>query len=169
MAKPLSYSISELYLFRVFGSREDYQRVTGEEPPAYDPNRPPKFWFDPKALTSTRRTIAYDPVLATTNEGVPFSDQGKPMLDILLLTKEEAASVNIWHNQSGQPQPHLPPVPVPLRELQENEELFFLMPQVVSVRDKNMVQDAGMFTAEDRSLLRAIASKLDVSVNPPSE
>lgn len=163
MSTSSSYSISKLYLFRTFGTREDFRRVTGEEPPAYDPTRPPKFWYDPQAITSTRRTVAYDPVLATTDEGIPLvGTDGKPMLDILLLTKEEAATVNIWHNQSGQPQPQLPPVPVPLRGLHENEELFFLMPQVVSVRDKTIENDTGMFTAQDRVLLRAIADKLGV-------
>ncbi len=164
MSNSSTYGIGALHLFRVFQTREDFQRMTGEVAPPYDPGRPPKFWYDPQARASTRRTVAYDPVLATTESGLPLTGpDGKPMLDILLLSREEAASVNIWHDQSGQSRPHLPSVPVPLRELQDNEELFFLMPQVVSVRDRNIEEDPGTFTVSDRKLLRAIAQKLDIS------
>lgn len=163
MSSSSTYGIGALYLFRVFQTREDFQRITGEVAPPYDPGRPPKFWYDPQAVSSTRRTVAYDPVLATNQSGSPLvGSDGKPMLDILLLSREEAASVNIWHDQSGQPRPQLPPVPVPLRELRDDEELFFLMPQVVSVRDKSVEENPGTFTASDRKLLRAIAEKLEI-------
>lgn len=142
---------------------DDYRKATGEEPPPYDPTRPPKAWFDPNALGSPRRTVVYDPVLAVGSKGEILADQHeKPMLDILLLSKEEAARVNIWHNQSGQPAPSMPPVPMPLRQLKPNEELIFLYPQVVVVRDKSVEIDNGMFTAKDRALLKKIADKLGV-------
>lgn len=164
MAQPrATYSLSELHLFRTYTTVEEYRKVTGENPPPYDPTKPPKHWFDPSALASPRRTVVYDPVLATGAQGQILADaSGKPMLDILLLSKEEAAQVNIWHEQSGHPSPVLPAVPMPLRPLRANEELIFLYPQVVVVRDKSVETDKGAFTAEDRALLRQIAKKLGV-------
>ncbi len=145
-------------------TREDFQKATGIEAPPYDPTRAPKGWFDPTAAASPRRTVVYDPIVATTASGQPLSDAaGKPMLDILLLSREEAATVNIWHDQSGQPVPMLQPVPTPMRPLRETEELFFLSPQVVSVRDTSVEPDNGMFSAKDRTLLQKIAAKLGVS------
>jgi hypothetical protein len=158
-----TYSLSELHLFRTFQTIDEYRKATGEEPPPYDPTRPPKAWFDPSALASPRRTVVYEPVLAIGPQGQVLADSaGKPMLDILLLSKEEAARVNIWHDQTGQPVPMLPPVPMPLRQLKPNEELIFLYPEVVVVRDKSVEVDPGMFTAKDRALLRKIADRLSV-------
>jgi hypothetical protein len=164
LAQPrATYSLSELHLFRTYSTVEEYRKATGENPPAYDPSRPPKNWFDPGALASPRRTVVYDPVLAIGPQGQILADaDGKPMLDILLLSKDEAARVNLWHEQSGHPAPTLPPVPAPLRPLRANEELIFLYPQLVVVRDKSVEADKGMFTAEDRALLRKIARKLAV-------
>lgn len=159
-----TYSLSELHLFRTYLTIEEYRKAMGEDPPPYDPTKPPKTWFDPSALASPRRTVVYDPVLAIGPQGQILADHsGKPMLDVLLLSKDEAAHVNIWHDQSGQPSPTLPPVPMPLRPLGSNEELIFLYPQVVVVRDKSVEADKGMFTADDRALLRKIAKKLDVA------
>jgi hypothetical protein len=158
-----TYSLSELHLFRTYLTIEEYRKAMGEDPPPYDPTKPPKNWFDPSALASPRRTVVYDPVLAVGAQGQILADpNGKPMLDILLLSKEEAARVNIWHDQSGHPSPTLAPVPMPLRPLRSNEELIFLYPQVVVVRDKSVEADKGTFTAEDRALLRKIARKLGV-------
>jgi hypothetical protein len=165
MAQPrATYSLSELHLFRTFTTIEEYRKATGEYPPPYDPAKPPKAWFDPTALQSVRRTVVYDSVLAIGAQGQVLADAaGKPMLDILALSKEDAAQVNIWHDQSGQPVPAVPPVPMPLRQLKPNEELFFLYPQVVAVRDTTVEAETGMFTGRDRVLLRQIAEKLGIN------
>ncbi len=161
------YSIGELHRFPTFSTPEDYRNATGLEAPPYDPGRPPKTWFDPGALASVRPTVLYDPVLATTIDGTPLADaDGKPVLDVLALSREHAATVNIWNTMSGHGVPTTPAVPIPLRPLKENEELFFSFPQVVSVRDKDLAEEIGngQFTGADRRLLRLIAEKLGVAL-----
>jgi len=159
MAQPY-FPIDRLYLFPYYRSRQDYRAVTGREAPAYDPSRPPKSWEDPAAAQSTRRTVVYENVLADA-----AGEDGKPALDMLVLNKAEAASVNLYdQTTAGIPAPEMPPVPVPLRALQANEELAFTQPGIAMVRDKNvpLAETAGGFSGEDRELLRAIAKKLGV-------
>jgi hypothetical protein len=168
MALPfLSYSIDKLYLFPFYGTREGYQLATGEEPPPFDPTKPPKFWFDPKAVQPGRRNIVYDAVLALDEFGRPVLDEhGKVMLEAMVLTVQHAATVNIPYMKSAnEPGSGQIPVPVPLRAPEEDEELFIDKANNVSIRNKRLWAENGeknVFTAADRELLRAIAQKLGV-------
>lgn len=157
------YSLDKLYLFPYYQTRQDYRRAVGEEPPAWDPQRPPKYWFDPNARQSTRRNVVYDNVLAVSESGSPLvGPDGKPMLDLLVLSKEEAATVNIPPKEvSNVPGADRPEVPCPLRALDPDEELFFDFGGIVAVKNRKLYPQLEVgFTSEDRALLQAIAKKL---------
>lgn len=159
------YSLSHLYLFPYYQTREDYRRAVGQDPPEWDSNRPPKYWFDPNARQSARRNVVYDLVLATAENGSPLiGPDGKPMLDLLVLSKEEAATVNIPRKDvSNVPGADRPEVPCPLRPLEPDEELFFDFGGVVAVKNRALYGQLEVgFNAEDRALLRAIAQKLGI-------
>lgn len=158
------YGIENLYLFRRYQTREEYQKATGAEPPPFDENRPPKYWQDPAAKESTKRNVVYDCVIATGLSGQPVpGPDGKPMLDVLVLKKEEAASVNIPPNFSNVPGADVPEVPMPLRPLEPGEELFFQFGGVVAVKNVELYESIKEgFTAADRALLQSIAKKLGV-------
>ena len=54
-ALPLpKYGLDKLYLFPYYQSREQYRAATGEEPPAFDPTRPPQYW---RCLLYTSRCV----------------------------------------------------------------------------------------------------------------
>lgn len=158
------YSLGNLYLFPYYPTREDYQRATGQEPPPWNPYRQPKYWFDPAAKDSKSRRVVYERVLADP----PAGPDGKPMLDVLVLDREEAATVNIPPKGPGAtnvPGADAPEVPVPLRPLEPDEELAFDFGGIVVVRNKHLwaeLERQSGFTAEDRRLLAAIARKLGI-------
>jgi len=156
------YGIENLYLFPVFTTHETFARAIGTNAPEWNPSRSPKYWFDPKAKDSVRSRVAYRQALVTSEKGAPLADpQGKPLLDVLVLPKEEAATVNIPPNRTNTPGADAPFVPVPLRELEANEELFFAFGGVVAVRNTSFEAPAESgFTASDRALLKAIAAKM---------
>lgn len=171
MALPLlNYGIDKLYMFPYYGTREKYQEATGQEPPPFDPLKPPKFWFDPKATEAGRRNVMYDRVIALTESGRPFADaQGNVVLEPLMITAQQAATVNIPYqktaNEAGSGQI---PVQVPLREPDPDEELFIDRANNVSIRNKKLWEQENsrnVFTLLDRELLRAIARKLGVPVS----
>lgn len=160
--------LDSLFLYPYFQTREAYEKATGKPCPPWNPNFPPKAWFDPKAVESTRRNVVYDHTLVYSLDGTILADaNGKPMLDVLVLTKEQAALVNIPDKTLGAsniPGSDRPEVPVPLRPPTESEELFFLFGQTVAVRNKvAWEQTQNTFTARDRVLLKAIAEKLGVA------
>lgn len=161
------YGLEELYLFPYYQTREDYRAKTGHDAPPWNPNRPPKAWEDLKANDSARRNVVYDSVIAYAKNGAPLVDANeKPMLDVLVLTKEEAASVNIppkgptVSNIAGADVPEIPP---PLRALQPTEELFMPFFGVVAVRNRDFMPLEPGFNQNDRSLLKAIAQKLGIA------
>ena len=156
------YGLENLYLFRRYQTRADYQQATGVEPPAFDPRRAPKYWFDPKARESSRRNVVYDFIIAMGpgTAAAPGPD-GKPMLDVLVLSKEEAATVNIPPNGTNIFGADVPEVPSPLRALEPGEELFFQFGGVVAVKNVELFDSLKEgFTAADRALMQAIARKL---------
>ena len=158
------YSVANLYLFPNYDSRETYQKALGVEPPAWNSNRAPKYWFDPKAKDSPRRNVVYDFTIATSESGAPLaSPDGKPMLDLLVVTKAEAATVNIPPKVANVPGADVPAVPFPLRALEPDEELYFDFGGVVAVKNTQLfgALEQG-FMPKDRALLAAIANKLGV-------
>ncbi len=156
------YGVEKLYLFPYYQTREDYRKAFGVEPPPWDESRPPKRWLDPGALGSSRRNVVYDPVIATSDTGQALvGPDGRPVLDVLVLKKEEAASVNIPPAATNVPGADVPEAPPPLRRLEANEELFFQFGGLVAVKNKELYQALEVgFTAQDRALLKSIAQKL---------
>ena len=160
------YGIERLYLFPYYQTREAYQKATGVEPPKFDGAKPPKLWFDPAAKDSIRRNIAYDRVISyAVNGALLFDENDKPLLEGLVLNKEEAATLNIpgkglgMANIPGADKPEIPP---PLRALAADEEFFVPFGGIVGVRIKGTLEPDRGFTEEDRTLLLAIARKLGV-------
>lgn len=158
------YGIGELHLFPVYMSREEFKRATGQEPPPFDPKRPPKYWADPSALTSVRPTVVYQQALVVKDDGQPLFIDGKPVLDILALPRMVAASVNIQPAGSSPDPMAGPPVQVPLRDLFDDEVLEGgIIPGTVQVRNMSHPDSQPQgFTAADRAMLKAIAAKLGV-------
>lgn len=162
-----TYGISNLYLFPVYQTREAYRQATGLEAPPYDPNRPLKSWFDPKAMDNPRRKIIYENVIAYAENGAPLvGPDGKPLLEPLVIDKDFAAVVNIPFKAPGVPdQPTTGlEIPAPLRAVEETEELFFQFGGTVAVKNKAAFAEleVGGFSVSDRRLLLAMADKLGV-------
>ena len=160
--------LDSLFLFPYYQTREAYEKATGRPCPPWNPLLPPKAWFDPKAAEATRRNVVYDNTLVYSLNGVILADaNGDPMLDALVLPKEQAALVNIPDKTLGAsniPGSDRPEVPPPLRLPDGTEELFFIFGQTVAVRNKvAWEQTQNTFTARDRVLLKAIADKLGVA------
>ena len=160
------YGIERLYLFPYYQTREAYQKAIGVEPPKFDGTKPPKLWFDPAAKDSIRRNIAYDRVISyAVNGALLFDENDKPLLEGLVLNKDEAATLNIpprglgMANIPGADKPEIPP---PLRALAADEEFFVPFGGIVGVRIKGTLEPDRGFTEEDRTLLLAIARKLGV-------
>lgn len=156
------YSIANLYLFPVYSTREEYEKATGEEAPPWNPYRQPKYWFDPAASQSPSRRVVYNYALADP----PGGPDGKPMLDALVLDRDEAATVNIPPKGPGTtntPGAGAPEVPCPMRPLAPNEELAFDFAGIIVVRNTDLwaTLETG-FSTGDRRLLQAIARKLGV-------
>ncbi len=156
------YGLKSLYLFPYYQSRQDYRQATGQEPPPWDPDRAPKGWLDSGASSSPRRNVVYDLALVTGPTGTPVAGpDGQPVLDVLVLKKEVAATVNIPPQGTNVPGADEPEVQCPLRPLEPDEELFFDIGGVVTVKNVTLFAafEVG-FTAQDRALLKAIAKKL---------
>lgn len=159
-----TYGLDKLYLFPYYGTREEYQKATGVEPPPFTPTRPPKFWEDPAAKTTQKRTVVYNQVLAMDDNGQPLATpEGNPYTDELVLYKEDAAVVNIPPQGANIVGADVPPIPLPLRALEAEEELFFGLGGYVAVRNKVLVAERDVsFAMQDRKLLQAIAAKLGI-------
>lgn len=164
----MQYGLNTLYLFSVYQTREEYRTAIGKDAPPFDPAKPIKSWFDPKAGENARRKLVYENVLAIADNGAPLVDEkGKPFLEPLLIDREDAAAVNIpVKDFTGkiQEQPtSTREVPVPMRALTENEELVLGLMGLVSVRNKAALDEQTTgFTLHDRAMLQAIAVKLGV-------
>lgn len=164
-----SYGIQHLFLFPYFQTRAQYTQATGKEPPAFDPRKPPKGWFDPAAAAdaSTRRNIVYENVIAGDKNGFAIAgSDGKPMLESMLLSKAEASTVNIpLKDSANEPGAGVPEVPVPLRALEPEEYLDFGFGGNVIVRNRKYeTETPANFSVQDRDLLKSIARKLGIEV-----
>ena len=160
------YPFDTVFLFPYYSTREEYEKATGRPCPPWDDTKPPKYWFDPKANEAPRKLVVYDTVLAISENGTLLRDEtnNHPQLDMLVLTKEQAAVVNIpakGVNAGHVPNADKPEVPMPLRPLLDYEELFFRFGGTIVVRDKQYYEQTQVgFTADDRVMLRSIALKL---------
>ena len=161
------YGLEKLFLFPVYQNRAQFLKATGADAPAFDTSKPPKYWFDPNAAKTTKRSLMYDNVLATDEKGqAVFGPDGKAFFEALLLFKQEAATVNLpIGDYANEPGTDKPPVPVPMRALEPNEELIQGFGGVILVRN-NDIPDEGptSFTYQDRETIRAIARKLGVQI-----
>jgi hypothetical protein len=161
------YGLDKLYLFPFYQTREQYRLAVGEEPPPFNPTRPPQGWFDPQMKNSTKRTVIYENVLAVNEKGQPKRDEeGRPYFEPLMILRSEAATVNIpLKLASGEPGAEVPEVPPPVRALDPDEELIFDFLGVVMVRNKKLNTETPVnYSAQDREILRAIARKLNVAL-----
>jgi hypothetical protein len=162
------YSITNLYLFPTYATREDFQKATGLEAPPWNPYRQPKSWFDPNAKASPSRRVVYENVFATDPDtGALLCDANQiPKLDALVLDREEAATVNISPKGLGMtnvPGADAPEMPVPMRPLEPNEEFFRDFGSLIVVKNKDLFgQLESGFGQNDRELLQKIAQKLGV-------
>ncbi len=162
-----TYGISNLYLFPFFQTREAYFAHTGKEAPPYDPNKPVKSWFDPKAAESSSRRIVYERTVAYADNGMPLiGPDGKPFLEPMVLDRAVAANVNIapkGPDLLDQPSTGLE-IAVPCRPLEPGEELYLQFGGTVAVRNKALwAADVEVgFKGADRALLQAIAEKLGI-------
>lgn len=162
------YPFDTVFLFPYYSTREEYEKAVGRPAPLWDGTKPPKYWFDPKAMEAPRKLVVYESVLAISENGTLLRDETnqRPQLDMLVLTKEQAATVNIPPKglAAGHvPGAEKPEVPMPLRPLRDNEELFFRFGGTIVVRDKEYYAQTQVgFTADDRVMLQAIAAKLGV-------
>ena len=160
------YPFDTLFVFPYYSTREEYEKATGRPAPPWDATKPPKYWFDPKAPEAPRKLVVYETVLAISENGTLLRDEtnNRPQLDMLVLTKEQAATVNIppkGANAGNIPGADRPEVHMPLRALLDYEELFFRFGGTIVVRDKQYYAQTQVgFTADDRVMLHAIAAKL---------
>ncbi len=151
--------LNTLNLFPTYATREAFVFATGEPFPAYDPEKPAKYWYDPNAEFSNEDIIVYDRVFVKL-----LND--KPVWKRLFLTPAQAATVNI--PPAGVPgDPSSPTgqgkfVPVPMRELEDDETIISTMgiPMVYTAAELEK-REVG-FSQADRERLKRIAVKLEV-------
>lgn len=167
-ALPLpTYGLEKLFLFPIYQNRAQYLSATGVEAPEFDLSRPPKYWFDPEANNAPKRSLLYECVLAVNDRGKPvFGPDGKPYFEPMMLFKQEAATVNLpLGDYANEPGTEVPPVPVPMRALEPEEELIEGFGGVLLVRNKNIPEEGPTsFSYQDRETIRAIARKLGVQI-----
>ena len=122
-SKPI-YGIDELYVFPWYGSQSDYFKRTGKKAP-WNPALAPKNWEDPAANDTafTKRSVVYTNTLVTDATGrVLVDSKGVPQLDLLVLPKAIAGSVNIPPDGANVEGADQLPIPAPLRDLDPDEE-----------------------------------------------
>lgn len=160
MSKSAIVPLENYYLFPRYQTREDYHKATRQEAPPFDERRAPKYWRDPIALQAPRNNVVYGNVILMGPRGTAVvGSDGTPQLDALVLTRNEAAAVNIPPNGANVPGADAPEIPVPLRDLEPGMALEFGFGGVIRVRDTSVEEltGPGWFTAADRELLRKIA------------
>jgi hypothetical protein len=163
--------ISEYYLFPTYSTREAYKRATGEDAPPFDTARKRKHWYDPQARDSAKRQFVYDRVLAFDGRNPARDETGRPFAEMLVLSRQEAATVNIPLSEKDElpvPGGDYPETPVPLRALADGEELVFDRLGWVRVRNKAIYEQTYEgFSPRDRVILYAMARSLNVNPDKP--
>jgi len=165
MNQPLN-DVKDLYLFQWFQTQQDYERFKGSPCPPYDPSKMVKNWFDPNALSggvNPNKSILYSLTFnLSANGSILLSEDYKPFVDMLLLTRGIAATVNIPPTSVSSNE-IIGIVPCPMRPLRINEEWFVSLGGIVQVRDKTYSLSTPLetgFTQVDRQILSDIVSYL---------
>ena len=168
MQKQAYEPISVLNAFPTYATADDYTRATGQPCPAWNPNRHPKSWLDPKPkkMTTGPDGTPYTMYLNSFLGNFDPEDQS-PIFESLMLSIAEASTVNIAPTGTGQtnvPGADATPVPCPSKPLTSTQQIVRLgIGQVPVVRNIDVPlpsDNAGGFTDADRALLQAIATKL---------
>lgn len=162
-----TFPLSDRFKFFRFETREEFSQKTGLVCPPFAEYGQPKYWFDPDALKSPRLNVLYDNVVAYDEKGHPLSgSDGQPILDVLVLPKARAATVNIPPTDETFDHPILAEVPVPLLPLGPDEELFFATFGIVAIRNRKLYQESlAGFGADDRALLKHIGGLAQAIAN----
>lgn len=154
--------ITALNLFQSFSTQLEYEKITGKLAPEWNPSRRPKNWFDPEAINATEDMVVYDKCF------IGFDSNSNPKWRKLFLTPIEASTVNIpikgnELSTTNIPGADQPSVPMPLRELADNEVLkpgFGNLPLLYTADEVAGIEVG--FTQTDHDLLVKIAAKLGV-------
>jgi hypothetical protein len=160
--------ISILELFRTYHDRDEYLKATGEEAPAWNPNRPVKVWFDPGARDGFSKYRSYPIALRCDRNGMVLPNtKGQPTTMPMQISSISAGTVNMLPRERMAdygPGSKVTPIPTPLRALRDDEELVFTFGGVVAVRVKEVKEwvSETYQHLSSRELLEAIARKLGV-------
>ena len=164
------------YLFTRYMSRKQYLEQTGKEAPPFNPARDLKNWEDPAASGKFGK-IVYPYTLGTDETGALLRDNGAPVLYPLVLTVDEARTVNLPDEDAAgntSIQPGTRTVQCPIDVPGPGEALVFgdspFTADAVWIRNlaayaaeqAAQTEEAGKFTPADRAMLVAIAKKVGV-------
>jgi hypothetical protein len=164
--------LTELQVFDVYQTRQDYEEATGNPCPPPDPKRRRKHWFDPAYAGVSQedddgQLVFYQALAVNPRTRAVVRDfNGKPMLTTIALSKWEAGQVNIPEGTANEfplsePIMMFDQIQTPLRSLTPEEELEFYGPMGVVRVVNTVLRDADkakseQFTAADREALRQI-------------
>ena len=156
------YGTTELALFDLINTREEFKEKFKEDPPKFNPAVRPKYWFDTTVdLSDPEGEVTYLIVRKVNSV---------PRLMRTTMPNWEAARVNIpdtpEQGAAGIDSYIHTPRDMPIRELLPNEALFQISPFEFGIMrsDLKAAEDdqAESFTPKDRILLKAIAKTLGV-------
>lgn len=156
------YGVSDLGLFEVFETREEFLAKFGEAPPKFDELERPKYWFDTTVdLSDPESEVSY--LIVRKVNGVP-------KLMRTSMPVWEASRVNIpdtpEQGAAGVGPYIKTPRDLPIRDLKPGEALFIAFggtPGIMRADLKAAENDkAEYWTPADRTILKNIARKLGV-------
>jgi hypothetical protein len=147
------YGVSDLALFELFQTREDYTAKFGVAPPQFDEREKPKYWFDSTvdAEGDPEGQVDYTVIRngAITPSRITMSNWEASRVNIPDSVQEGAAAVGPFVKK-----PWLQPV----RNLLPGETLFVGFGGVTSVMRADLVverdAEAQLFLPSDRALLK---------------
>jgi hypothetical protein len=165
--------------FPMYGTRAKYKQATGVDAPPFDSTRKIKRWMDLTAGADGFPEVVYQNTLMLNASGEFISRNGVPIVRPLVLTVEDAKTVNLpAEDVNGytaiQPE-NLPEIQCPFRALTADETLVVAGPEAgllsgraIFIRNTKLwaeeqaqaAEEEGLFTAQDRALLKSIAKKL---------
>jgi hypothetical protein len=164
--------------YPIYPNRKAYRDGTGEEAPPWDASRKIKKWRDPEAGADGLPEVIYTNNIMVKADGIWALKNGLPVVRPLVLSVEEAKTVNLPpEDPSGNTsiQPGTGEVGCPFRDLLPDEvimvagaEMGFLSGKVLVIRNMKLyaeeqaveADESGKFTATDRAMLSAIAEKV---------